>query len=122
MCRILVVDDDEEYTQSIKELIEADGYEVVICNNGRDALTMQALNPFDIIVTDIIMPEVDGLEVIIQVSKSHPSTKLIAISGGGLLHATDLLFMAKHLGASSVLSKPFNYKLLKTQLKNLNSH
>ena len=122
MRRILVIDDDGDYTQSIKELIEADGYEVVICNNGRDALKMQGLRPIDIIVTDIIMPEVNGLEVILQVRKSHPSTKIIAISGGGLIHAMDLLLMAKQLGASIVLRKPFGYSLLKTQLKNLNSH
>jgi CheY-like chemotaxis protein len=119
MSKILIVDDDITYRNSLKEIIEAEGHEVTECSNGNEALIEQKKNPFDIIVTDIIMPEVDGLEIIFQVKKNYPSTKIIAITGGGVFHTMDLLLMAKELGASMVLSKPFCVSMLKIQLKSL---
>lgn len=119
MSKVLIVDDDTTYQNSLKEIIEIDGYEVSVATNGREALNMQEKTPFDIIITDIIMPEVDGLEVIYQVSKKYPSTKIIAITGGGNFNSMDLLLMAKELGASMVLNKPFCVPMLKIQLRSL---
>jgi len=116
MPRVLIVDDDPEYNASIKEFVESEGYNVTSCTNGRDALNMQKESPFDIIITDIIMPNVDGLEIIYQIRNNYPLTRIIAISGGGIFHTMDLLLMAKELGASMVLSKPFSPHLLKVQL------
>lgn len=119
MGKLLLVDDDKAYLNSLKELVEAEGYTTQICSNGKDALEMQANEPFDIIITDIIMPEIDGLEFIFQIKSKYPLTKIIAVTGGGVFRSMDLLIMAKELGASMVLSKPFSFSMLKVQLKSL---
>jgi len=117
--KLLLVDDDILYLNALRELIEAEGYSTQICSNVKEALIMQSKETFDIILTDIIMPEIDGLEFIYQLKKNYPTTKVIAITGGGVFHSMDLLLMAKELGASMVLSKPFSFPLLKAQLKTL---
>lgn len=117
--RILILDDDKEYIALLKEIIEHEGYDVTITNSPIDALKMHNLNPFDLIITDIIMPEMDGLEVIQYIKATHPKTRIIAISGGGYFNAKDLLVMAKELGANMVMPKPINFSILKSQLFSL---
>ncbi|MGE0077421.1 MAG: response regulator [Bacteroidales bacterium] len=114
--RVLIVDDDIDYSLSLKEMIEEEGHEVTVTNSPTDALNLENLTPFDIMITDIIMPEMDGLGVIQYVKATHPSTKIIAISGGGYFSASDLLMMAREFGASMVLSKPFSFSTLRVQL------
>lgn len=117
--RMLIVDDDVDYSLSLKEMIENEGHTVTVTNSPTEALTLENLSPFDVMITDIIMPEMDGLEVIQYVKATHPSTKIIAISGGGYFCASDLLMMAREFGASMVLSKPFSFSTLKVQLNTL---
>jgi CheY-like chemotaxis protein len=81
--RVLVIDDDPEITESLREYIEAEGYEVDVAHNGKQGMVMQRKKPYELIITDIIMPEEDGFEVIMEVKFSYPMTKVIAISGGG---------------------------------------
>lgn len=115
--RVLVIDDDPEITESLRECIEAEGYEVDVAFNGKQGLLMQRQKPYELIITDIIMPEEDGLEVIMEVKFNYPMTKVIAISGGGYVHSTDYLKMAKELGAVMVLTKPFNFASLRAGIK-----
>ncbi len=117
--RVLIVDDDVDYSISLKEMIENEGHEVTVANSPNQAINLENKSPYDILITDIIMPEMDGLEVIQYIKATHPSTKIIAISGGGYLSATDLLMMAKEFGASMVMTKPFNFSTLKLQLNSL---
>ena len=76
--------------------------------NGVEALASQSAGPFDLIITDIIMPEKEGVETIIELKKLHPSPKNIAISGGGRTRNLDFLKLAEEFGADSVLAKPFS--------------
>jgi DNA-binding response OmpR family regulator len=117
--RILIIDDDKDLTHSLMELMQEEGYDVDIASNGRDGIRLQSKNPYNLIITDIIMPEEDGLEVIMWVRKTNPNTKLIAISGGGYFDSREYLLMAKELGASAVLCKPFEISLLKSETKRL---
>ena len=72
-------------------------------------------NPTDLIITDILMPEKEGLETIIELRRNYPHVKIIAISGGGLIGNLTFLSAAKHLGALRTLTKPFTHEeLLKT--------
>ncbi len=119
--RVLIVDDDVDYSLSLKEMIEGEGHEVMVTNSPSNALNLENQTPFDVLITDIIMPEMDGLEVIQYVKATHPSTKIIAISGGGYFSASDLLLMAREFGANMVISKPFNFSTLKIQLNTLSS-
>ena len=109
MCKILIVDDDREYLNSLNDLLTAEGHIVRTSSNSCDVIGMLHKEIFDIPITDIIMPDVDGLEIIHQVKFIFPAIKIIAISGGGYFSSIDLLVMAKGLGADIVVSKPFNY-------------
>ncbi len=117
--RILIVDDDRELAQSLKEILLDEGFSVDTACNGREGVRLQNANPYNVIITDIVMPEEDGLEVIMWVKKNHPNTKLIAISGGGYFDSRDYLLMAKELGASIVLCKPFEVNSLIAGVKRI---
>ena len=103
---ILLVDDEEAFRSVIKRILSKAGYDVVEAANGVEAIRRFYEKPADMIITDIIMPEKEGLETIIELKKAHPEVKLIAMSGGGW-YGTDIDFdMAKKLGART-LDKPF---------------
>lgn len=120
--RILVIDDEEAVRHTICENLEYSGYEVIQATDGQHGLTMiDAQNPPDIIITDIIMPRKEGLEMIVEVKKLHPGIKLIAISGGGRTRTMDFLEIAKKLGADAILPKPVDLEELELVLKNLTS-
>lgn len=108
MAKILVVDDEELARFSIRDTLEKADHEVEEAENGVKALEMQGASPFDLIITDIIMPEKEGVETIVELKQLYPSLKIIAISGGGRTRNMDFLKLAKDLGADSILSKPFS--------------
>lgn len=120
--RILIIDDDVDLASSLKELITIDGYQVTIASDGKVGLELQGRYPFDLVITDIVMPENDGLEVIIALRCNYPETKVIAMSGGGYVNSRDYLLMAKELGASMALSKPFEYNILQSEIRRLLSN
>ena len=91
----------------LKEILEREGYEVVDAQNGKEAIAIQETHPSDLIITDLIMPEQDGVETIIILTQKNPSTKIIAISGGGRIGPRDYLEMATALGANKTFCKPF---------------
>ncbi len=107
MKRILVVDDDDLFRGMIVKLLTKAGYDVVAAENGRIAEKMQRESPADLIITDIIMPDREGLETIIGFRKSYPATMIIAMSGGGRVGPKPYLETARSLGAQIALSKPF---------------
>ncbi len=115
--RILIIDDDEELVESLREVLLDEGYEIDVAWNGREGIRLQGKSPYNLIITDIIMPEEDGLEVIMWVRSSHPKTRVIAISGGGYFDSREYLLMAKELGATKVFIKPFEIELLKKGIR-----
>jgi DNA-binding NtrC family response regulator len=107
--RILVVDDDPEIRSTLKKLLERYGHDVVIAADGRGAETALSQSSFDLMVTDIVMPDQDGLEVIRITRAAHPKLPIIAISGGGQLRTGNYLRLAKAMGAMTAIEKPFEF-------------
>jgi CheY-like chemotaxis protein len=103
---ILLIDDEEAFRSVLKQVLQNAGYDVVEASNGAEGIRYFHDQPADMIITDIIMPEKEGIETIIELKKTYPDVKLIAMSGGGW-YGTDIDFdMAKKLGAYT-LNKPF---------------
>lgn len=108
MKRILVIDDEPEIRELLKDKLERSGYEIVTASDGNEGVKLFRKNPTDLIITDIIMPEKEGVEVIQELHSEYPKVKIIAISGGG--QHTSMQFclnLAKSLGAVRSFNKPF---------------
>jgi DNA-binding NtrC family response regulator len=112
MKRILIVDDDATLRRLLGQTLTEQGYEIQSADNGAVALRLLREQPVDLLITDIIMPDVEGLETIVTCRKEHPALKILAISGGGRLSAADYLPVARGLGATETLAKPFSVEQL----------
>ena len=108
MARILVIDDDEILNDMIVQLLSEAGYEVEGARDGSYGLNLLETNLFDLVITDIVMPEKEGLETIIAIHNKSKTVPIIAISGGGRLGPKEYLQMAQHLGADYAFQKPFD--------------
>ena len=105
--KVLVIDDDPVARQTIQAILEDEGYSVTCVGNGRIGLAAFRKNRPDVVVTDLIMPEKDGIETIMQLRTMWPDGRIIAVSGGGRTGNKEFLHMAERVGASTVLAKPF---------------
>src|SRR5687767_1475289 len=106
--RVLVVDDNADMRLTAKLLLESEGYVVEVAKNGADALKIQRERPSQILITDLFMPDVDGLETVQRFRADYPEVPIILISGGGakLQGKADHLSVARELGVYT-LRKPF---------------
>lgn len=107
MTRILVIDDDEAFRPMVKQMLEQAGYEVLEAANGKQGVEVFRAEVPDLVITDIIMPEQEGIETIMGLIKENPNAPVIAMSGGGRFTGIDVLGSARKFGAKQVLSKPF---------------
>jgi DNA-binding response OmpR family regulator len=107
MERILIVEDDERERQSLAELLGAH-YEVSSAPNGKVALRLLQEKPVELLITDMVMPEMDGVETIVAVRRQYPAVKIMAVSDGGVVSSNHYLRLAQNLGAQSTLAKPFS--------------
>ena len=105
--KILVIDDDHLVRYALSRILLSNGYEVVTASDGRRGMAVLRTEHPDVVITDIIMPEQEGIDTIIQIRRERPAIKIIAISGGGRIRNVDFLEMAHSLGASEVIAKPF---------------
>jgi len=113
MKRILVIDDDMQMRQMLTLTLERAGYVVVEAPNGEEGLMLYRQDPTDLVITDIIMPEKDGVETIVELRRDFPDAKIIAISGGSRgIDSQGCLSYVKGLGVSHVFIKPFDRKEL----------
>jgi len=114
--RILVVDDDPSVREVIRAMLESVGFSVQVAVNGRDAVSMLGSATYDLIMTDLVMPEQEGIATIKQIRQSHPNLKVIAMSGafGG-----DYLRIAGYLGAHGTLAKPLKIETLLSTIHNV---
>jgi DNA-binding NtrC family response regulator len=119
MANILVVEDDIQVSKLFEGILTRTGHSVVLMTNGTDAIAVFSQQPFDLVITDIFMPEKDGLEVIKAIKQQQPKMKVVAISGGGKMRAPVYLNMAKKLGADRTLNKPFEMKELVATVEEL---
>ena len=106
MARIIVIDDDVQIRVLLKEILQQEGYEVVDAPDGLEGVRLYRENPADLVITDIIMPEKGGLEIIRELRTDFPEVKIMAISGGGRIGPEPYLQIAERLGAKSILTKP----------------
>ena len=110
MAKILVIDDDPSIQIMLKKMLEKAGHMVDIACNGSEGLDKIECCPPDLLVTDIVMPEKEGLELIFYLRRKNPGLKIIAISGGGRFNYDGYLTSAKHLGADLTFQKPLAHK------------
>ncbi len=103
---VLIIDDDAAVSRTLSLILTRAGYQVATVTGGRKGLELLTQESFDLVLTDIIMPELDGIEAIRRIRADHPGLRIIAMSGGGQIDKADFLHMAEALGADRVLEKP----------------
>jgi CheY-like chemotaxis protein len=114
---ILIIDDEPQIRSMIRLVLERAGYTVMEAADGVEGIRHFRKNPCDLIITDLIMPNKDGIGMIIELKKEFPEVKIIAMSGGGLNRPEGYLRGAKKLGASFALPKPINRQELLRAVK-----
>ena len=119
MSRILLVEDDDPLRKILRVTLVRMGHQIMEARNGKEALQLCQAEPPDIVLTDIVMPEKEGIETIGALRCFHPNVKIIAMSGGGSGSASDYLKIAKHMGATMTLAKPFSDQALAEAIANV---
>jgi len=119
MPRILIIDDEAQIRLMLRMTFEDEGYEVVEASDGAEGIELFTCNPTDCVITDIIMPEKEGIETILELKKLDPELKIIAISGGGKSSPDDYLAAAERLGANRTFFKPIDRAELVTAVREL---
>jgi CheY-like chemotaxis protein len=120
--RILIVEDDEQCRSMLKQFLKRNGYKVLEAKDGEEGLEMFYRKLPDLVITDILMPDKDGIDLIGEICSSHPETKIIAITGGfneGLLGPEHILNMAKLHGSVIAFEKPLELSKLQTTIEDI---
>jgi DNA-binding response OmpR family regulator len=117
--KILVIDDDPLVRRSLEIILTHGGHRVSTASNGLLGLALFRDTLPDLVVTDIIMPEQEGLGTIMAIREEFPAAKIIAISGGGRMGKLDLLEAARMLGADDIIAKPFESEVLLDRVERL---
>ena len=118
MPSILIIDDDEQVNSLLKMALE-DDYDVDSAFNGKEAKSLYQKKKYDVIVTDIIMHDVDGYEVILDLRRMGLSDRTIAISGGGRTSADDYLLTARHFDVAASFSKPIDMEAFTAKIQEI---
>ncbi|RLJ62861.1 response regulator [Sulfurisoma sediminicola] len=118
MKRVLIVDDEAQMRGLLEDVLGED-YEVMIACDGAEALQKLAQDGAELIITDVVMPKMNGLDLMVAVRKQYPALKVIAISGGGNIGRLDYLPIASLLGAARVIHKPFAVAEMHTAVREL---
>jgi CheY-like chemotaxis protein len=119
MKQILVIDDEPSIQILLKKMIERGGFDVLTASDGKQGMALVHTHSVDLVVTDLIMPEKEGIEVIMELQKIRPDIPVIAISGGGLNSSESYLRIAREAGAHAVLEKPVERTMLLQTIENL---
>ncbi len=119
MARILIIDDDESLTGLLRKVLERSGYEVATAANGKEGVNLYLETPADLVISDILMPEMDGLEALKELRRICPDLKVIAVSGGGARLNMDVLRVAEYLGANATFEKPYKIDALLAAVRQL---
>jgi CheY-like chemotaxis protein len=115
---ILVADDEDGIRQLLHHWLEGRGHTVAVVDSAQAAIRLLGQQPFDLVITDVVMPDGDGFELIAAIRKAQPNTRIVAISGGGkYLEGNDCLRMARGLGAHAVVMKPFTWEQLQVGIE-----
>jgi two-component system response regulator (stage 0 sporulation protein F) len=106
MATILIIDDEQSIRALLKEVLEREGYRVIEAGNGREGLAMYQKHPADLVIMDLLMPDTDGLEATLQLTREYVDAKVIAMTGAQ--GDRNFLDVAKLFGARRVFEKPFD--------------
>jgi CheY-like chemotaxis protein len=113
---VLVAEDDFQFARFLCEVLEQLGYRTQVASDGEAALDLFSSSVPDIVLTDLVMPAVDGVELIVSIRRRNSAIPIIAMSGGSLRFAESYLKVAQTLGAKAVLEKPFPIDTLRSAL------
>ena len=119
MSTVLIIDDDAQFNLMLKSALEIKGYEVETAANGKEGKTLYQNKKYDVIITDIIMPDVDGYEVILDLRRMGMSNRTIAVSGGGRTAADDYLVTAQHFDVAATFNKPVDLQALRAKVEEI---
>lgn len=117
--KVLVIDDDELVRMTCCNILKKEGYSTFEAENGNSGVSLFKSEAPDLTITDMLMPDKEGLETISEIRAVNPKAKIIAISGGGGTKNMEFLKLAKQIGADCVLKKPFKPSELMTSVKGL---
>jgi CheY-like chemotaxis protein len=112
MLRILVIDDEPLIRSTVVMILTREGFSVEEASDGAAGIAMFRKNQPDVVITDIFMPNRDGIEVVMELKRSYPGTKIIAMTGGGQTRMVEIASAANILGADHILHKPFDRESL----------
>jgi len=112
MPRILLIEDDQTLRRALRIALERTGLAIAEAGDGREGLSLFRKQNFDLVITDLIMPEMEGMETIRALRTLSPQLLIIAISGGGKGSAENYLNLAQHFGANLAFAKPFELDAL----------
>ncbi|UCE48272.1 MAG: response regulator [Phycisphaerales bacterium] len=119
MRRILVIEDDVEFRKMLRRMLERAGYEITEAADGKEGMRLFRAAPTDLVITDILMPEQEGIETILELKREFADVKIIAISGGGHIDSKEYLETAEQFGVPRTFSKPFNREEFLAAVKEL---
>ncbi|MGD0397947.1 MAG: response regulator [Syntrophobacteraceae bacterium] len=119
MPQILVIDDDLQTLFLLREMLDQAGYGVLVAPDGKEGIRVCESTRVDLVITDVFMPEMEGLAVIMALRREFPDIKIIAVSGGGRIGPKDYLIVAGKLGANRTFTKPFGCNELLDAVKEL---
>ena len=110
--RVLVIDDDPQLLKLYHKKLSAEGFEISLATNGKEGIDLYRRELPDLVVTDLVMPEKEGLEMIQELKQEFPDVKIIAVSGGGRNDPTAYLKVAGYIGAQRTFTKPIDWQEL----------
>src|SRR3954471_2267413 len=117
MAKVLIVDDNEDILISMRLLLQCAGYSVRCAQDGLQGLKLYREDPPDVLITDLAMPEMDGIEMMVKVREEYPASRILAISGFSEKKQADYLSVAKAVGAIETFVKPVESNALLTKLQ-----
>ena len=119
MAHIIIIDDEELVRATFRDLLEDMGYAVTEAVDGVQGLKALEAHPAEMVITDLLMPNKEGIETILELRNKNPNVKIIAVSGGGSTGRSNFLDMAKELGADKVFAKPVDINELADAVRTL---
>ncbi len=119
MAQILIIDDDDDFREMLGIMLKQAGYQVVEAANGNEGLVAYKREKIDLVISDIFMPEKEGMATVSELMAYNPNVKIIVISGGGSSGQKDYLEFVKDFGVQKTLEKPFSSKDLLATIKEL---
>jgi CheY-like chemotaxis protein len=122
MACILIIDDEQAITSVLRRILERAGHQVWVAANGKIGMDLYVAHPVNLIITDILMPEQDGLEIVMQLRGESSSVKILAMSGGGRYGLMNFLDVARQLGADGIIHKPFTNQQILDEVHRLLEH